>query len=114
MAVTLHEGIAERDEGQRVSGIGEEGEVRDELVLRSDLQVVAGLGLSVVHRILLHAHEGGIGVRLAEGVSLAERFLLLFIICKRDRLFLYLLYLNSSLKFEIKAKQFYAASQRVL
>ena len=72
MAVTLHEGVAERNEGQRVRGIGEEGEVRDELVLRSDLQVVAGLGLSVVHRILLHPHECGIMVCLGIRVAVTQ------------------------------------------
>ena len=48
--------------------------VENELILGAYLQIVSRFGLSIVHRILLHAHEGGVGVCLAEGVSLAERF----------------------------------------
>ena len=93
MSIACSKGAHEWNVCQSVCGIGEQGVVENELILGAYLQIVSRFGLSIVHRILLHAHEGGIGVRLAEGVSLAERFLLLFIICKRDRLFLYLLYL---------------------
>ena len=49
-------------------------EVGDELVLRAYLQVVARLGLPVVHRVFLHPHESGVGIGLAAGVAPVHRF----------------------------------------
>ena len=62
--VTVLERVEERDEREGVGRIGEQGEVGDELVFGRDLQVVARLGLAVVHCVLLHAHERGVGVGL--------------------------------------------------
>ena len=53
--------------------IGEKAEVGDELVLRAYLQVVARLGLPVVHRVFLHPHESGVGIGLAAGVAPVHR-----------------------------------------
>ena len=64
MAVTAEERVEERYEGECVGGIGEQREVGDELIFGRDLKVVAGLGLSIVHGVLLHAHECGIRVGL--------------------------------------------------
>ena len=61
-----------RGHGERVAGVGEQAEVHQELVLGGDLQVVAGLGLPVVHRVLLHAHERGVLVRLGHRVAFAQ------------------------------------------
>ena len=89
--VTVGIGGEERDHRKRVRGIGEEHVVGDELVLGAYLQVVGGLGLSVVHRILLQAHEGGIGIGLGVGVALAHRFQVLVILSQLLRLLLQLL-----------------------
>lgn len=51
-------------EGERVGRIGEQGKDDDKLVLRGYLEIIAGLSLSVVHRVLLHAHEAGVRVSL--------------------------------------------------
>lgn len=69
--VTAKERAKERYQREGIGGIGKQGEVGDELVLGGDLKVVAGLGLSVVHRVLLHPHERGVGVCLRHGVALA-------------------------------------------
>ena len=71
--VPVGEGLQERYHRERVGGVGEEVEVGDELSLRAYLQVVPRLGLPVVHRILLHAHERRLRVGLAVGVALAKR-----------------------------------------
>ena len=63
-AVTVKEGFEERDHCQRVTWSLEQFEVKDELVLRPDLQVISGLCLAVVHGILFHTHEGGIMIGL--------------------------------------------------
>ena len=70
--VAMEEGFHERDECERVGGIGEQSKVSDELVFRGYLKIIAGLGLSVVHGILLHAHERGVGVGLRHGVALTD------------------------------------------
>ena len=62
--IAFKEEVEEWNEGKRVSGIGEQCEVGDELVLGGNLKIVSGLGLTVVHRILFHAHERSIGVCL--------------------------------------------------
>ena len=64
VSVTVEEGVEERYARECVCGIGEQGEVGYELVLGRELQVVARLGLAVVHRVLLHAHERGVGISL--------------------------------------------------
>ena len=53
--------------------------VHDILVLCRYLYIVARFRLSVVHRVLLHAHERGIGIRLGITVSGAEGFEMLLI-----------------------------------
>ena len=65
-------GAEEGPHRERVPRIGEEAEVGDELVLRAYLKVVAWLNLPVVHRVLLHPHERGVGVSLAVGVATAK------------------------------------------
>ena len=62
-------GAEEGSHRERVPRIGEKAEVGDELALRAYLQVVARLGLPVVHRVLLHPHERGVGIGLAAGVA---------------------------------------------
>ena len=79
-AVTPGEGLQERNEGKGVRGIGEQAEVRDVLILCPYLQIVPRFGLSVVHGILLHTHEGSILVSLGTGVSLTDCFELVVIL----------------------------------
>ena len=62
MPVTVKERIEERYERKSIGGIGEQGEVGDELVFGRELKIVSGLGLPVVHGVFLHAHERGIGI----------------------------------------------------
>ena len=69
MPVTAEEGVEKRYERESVGRIGVQGEVGDELVLGGELQIVSGLGLAVVHRVLFHAHERGVGVGLRHGVA---------------------------------------------
>ena len=64
MCVTVKKRVEERYERECIRRIGEQCKVGDELVLGGDLQVVAGLGMAVVHGIFLHAHESGIRVGL--------------------------------------------------
>ena len=56
------------------------GVMRNELVLRGYLHVVARLGLPVVHRVFLHAHERGIVVGLAVAVPLPEDLQLVLVL----------------------------------
>ena len=49
--------------------IGEQGKVSDKLILGGYLQVVPRLGLSVVHGIFLHTHEGGVWICLGIGIT---------------------------------------------
>ena len=72
-AISVVEGIKEWFHRPRVVGIVEQGEVGDKLVLGTYLQVIARLGLPVVHCILLHAHKGGVRIGLAAGVALTQR-----------------------------------------
>ncbi|MNR04442.1 hypothetical protein D3C85_1204050 [compost metagenome] len=51
----------------------------DELVFRSDLDVVAGFELAVTHVIFLHPHEGRVRVRFAVAVSLSQYTLMLLV-----------------------------------
>jgi len=46
------------------SGTSEHGEIGYELVFGGYLQIVAGLGLAVVLRVLFHAHERRVWVGL--------------------------------------------------
>lgn len=57
MPVLVKEGVEKRYQRECVGRIGEQGEVGDELIFGRDLQVVSGVGLTVVHRVLLHTHE---------------------------------------------------------
>lgn len=45
--------------------------VQDKLVLGGDLRIVRRLELSVPHVVVLHPHEGGIGIGFAVGASFA-------------------------------------------
>ena len=55
-----------------VGGPPEDAVVGDELVLGGYLHVVSRLGLPVVHRVLLHVHEGRVSIGLAVAVPLAQ------------------------------------------
>lgn len=68
-AVAVLEGGHEGHEREGITGIGEKVEVGNELAVGGYLQVVSGLGLPVVHGILLHTHEGGTGISLGHGVA---------------------------------------------
>ena len=63
-AIPVWEGLQERYHGQCVRRIGEECKIGNELVLGTDLKVVAGLRLAVAHGILLHPHKSGVLVGL--------------------------------------------------
>ena len=54
MSVSAEKRVEERYERECVGGIVEEGEVGDELIFGRDLQIISRLGLTVVHRVLLH------------------------------------------------------------
>ena len=55
------------------------------------MQVIARLGLPVVHGILLHAHEGRIGIGLAVGVAFAQSLKVIVILGQLVAHLLYLL-----------------------
>ena len=65
--------------GRRVHRVPVESEVGDVLILCSYLKIIAGLGLAVVHRVLLHAHERGVRVGLGVAVAGAHSVQLIFI-----------------------------------
>ena len=91
--VTSGKRVEERDHGKRVSGRLEQAEVKDELVLRPQLQVIARLGLPVVHGVLLHAHERGVMVGFRIGVAAVKDAQLFIIFIKLAGVFLELPYL---------------------
>ncbi len=92
-AVSVTERCNIRDESTLIGGPPEDTVVGYELVLGGYLDVVAGLGLSVVHRILLHAHESGVGVGLAIAVPFTKSIELVFVLLHLgDLLCLYLLH----------------------
>ena len=64
MPVSVGKRVEERYERESVGGIGEQCVIGDELVFGGYLQIVAWLGLAVVHRVLFHAHERRVGVGL--------------------------------------------------
>ena len=78
-AVALAEGGHEGDEGALVGRPPVDPVVRDVLIFRGDLDVVAGFGLAVVHRVLLYPHECRVRVRLRVAVALAQDLQLLLI-----------------------------------
>ena len=49
-------------------GLGNRGEVGDELDFGGNLQVLSGHGLAVVHGVLFHVHERGVWHPLLERV----------------------------------------------
>ncbi len=93
MSVAVEEGVEERYQRQSVGGIGEQGEVGDELVFGRDLKVVSGLGLAVVHGVLLHAHECGIRVGLRHRVAPADLLKAAVILFELVAMLLQILYL---------------------
>lgn len=72
LPVTVKERVEEWYECQRVGRIGEQYEAGYELVLGGDLQVVSRLGLTVVHGVLFHLHERGVGIGLRHGVAFTD------------------------------------------
>lgn len=70
--VPLPEGVQERYHRPQVRRSPVDAVVGYELVLRGYLDIVSRLGLTVVHRVLLHPHESRVRVRLAVAVPLAH------------------------------------------
>ena len=72
MSVSVKKGVEERYKCESVGGIGKQCEFSEELVLGRELQVISWLSLSIVHGILLHAHERRVRVGLGHGVALSN------------------------------------------
>ena len=66
----------------RIRGVPVHLHVHYILVLGSYLYVVPRLRLPVVHRILLHAHERGVRIRLGIAVARTEGFYMLLVFLK--------------------------------
>ena len=73
------ERVKEGDESPLVCRSPEDVVIGDELVLGGYLDIVSRLGLSVVHRVLLHPHESGVRVGFAEAVLFPQSFQLLLV-----------------------------------
>ena len=63
-AVTVEKRVEEGYHGKGIAGSLKQSEVKDELILRSNLQIISRLCLAVVHGILFHPHERGVTVGL--------------------------------------------------
>jgi hypothetical protein len=53
--------------------------VADKLIFSTDLQIVSGFELAVLHVVVFHAHKGGAGIGFGTGVAIAQRFKLFLI-----------------------------------
>lgn len=70
-----------------VRGGGEQSEVRDELIFRTNLQVVPKLGLAVQYGVLFHSHECGRRISFTVGIPFPERFQMTVILAELVRCF---------------------------
>ena len=55
----------------------------DELVFSSDLDIVTGFKLAILHMVFFHAHKGSVRIRFTITVSIPQNFLMSLVLLKK-------------------------------